>query len=168
MITKSQLCDAMTKECDIALHLFEKLPPHSYDYRPLGNQRNTIELLRYLSVCGIGGIRWMDAGDYKIFMSMLEETRKMKPEDFPAAMKKQKAEIEKYFAEVDEEKLATQQTGVPGGGTVPLEVALLNGPLKWLTGYKLQLFTHAKSSGNESIGTANAWAGIDRPPPKGA
>lgn len=168
MITKEQLCGAMTKECDIALHLFEKLPPDSYEYRPLGNQRNTTELLRYLSMCGIGGIRWMDAGDYKIFVSMLEETRHMKPADFPAAMLKQKSDIEKYFAEVSDEKLATYQAPVPGGGTVPLEVALLNGPLKWLTGYKLQLFTHAKSAGNEAIGTANAWAGIDRPPPKKA
>ena len=153
----------MTKECDITLHLFEKLSPDSYDYRPIGNQRNTTELLRYLSVCGIAAIRWMDAGDYKIFASMLEETRKMKAEDFPAAMRKQKAEIEQWFAEASDEKLATQQAPIPGGGTVPLEVAILNGPLKWLTGYKLQLFTHAKSAGNESIGTANAWAGIDRP-----
>ncbi|MBA3657890.1 MAG: hypothetical protein H0W69_11125 [Gemmatimonadaceae bacterium] len=158
----------MTKECEIALHIFEKLPADSYEYRPTGNQRNTTELLRYLSVCGIGGIRWMDAGDYKIFMTMLDATRHMKPEDFPREMQKQKSEIEKYFAEVSEEKLATQQAGVPGGGTVPLEVALMNGPLKWLTGYKLQLFAHAKSAGNESIGTANAWAGIDRPSPKKA
>ncbi len=166
MINKNQLCASMTKECDIALHLFEKLPLDSYEFRPSGSQRNTTELLRYLSVCGIGGIRWMDKGDYKIFMEMLEGTRRMKPEDFPGEMQKQKAEIEQYFAEVSEEKLATQQTAVPGGGTVPLEVALMNGPLKWLTGYKLQLFTHAKSAGNEFIGTANAWAGIDRPPPK--
>ena len=166
MINKDQLCAAMTKECDISLHLFTKLPADSYEYRPSDSQRNTTELLRYLSVCGIGGIRWMDKNDYNIFMEMLESTRRMKADDFPEAMQKQKSEIEQYFAEVSEERLATQQTGVPGGGTVPLEVAIMNGPLKWLTGYKLQLFTHAKSSGNESIGTANAWAGIDRPPPK--
>ncbi|MBA2687764.1 MAG: hypothetical protein H0U64_06665 [Gemmatimonadaceae bacterium] len=166
MITKDQLCDAMTKECDIALHLFEKIPGDSFEYRPAGKQRNTTELLRYLSMCGIGGIRWMDSGDSKVFSEMLEATRNMKPGEFPAAMRKQKAEIEQYFSAVSEEKLSTQQARAPGGGSVPLQVAILNGPLKWLTGYKLQLFTHAKSAGNDAIGTANAWAGIDWPPPK--
>jgi hypothetical protein len=119
-------------------------------------------------MCGIGAIRWMDKGDYKIFVEMLEGTRFMKPEDFPAAMRKQKADIEQYFAEVSEEKLATHQASIPGGGTAPLAVAFLNGPLKWLTGYKLQLFMYAKAAGNEFISTPNAWAGIDRPPPKKA
>jgi hypothetical protein len=156
----------MVKECDIALHLFDKLPPESYEYRPSESQRNTTELLRYLSMCGIGAIRWMDKGDYKIFVEMLEATRFMKPEDFPKAMQKQKSEIQQYFADVTEEKLSTQQASMPGGASVPLEVAFLNGPLKWLTGYKLQLFNYAKAAGNQDIGTANAWAGVDRPPPK--
>ncbi len=41
-----------------------------------------------------------------------------------------------------------------------LGLAILNGPLKWLTAYKLQLFLYAKACGAE-IGTANAWAGMD-------
>ena len=167
MISKEVLSAAMARECDVAVHLFGKLPPNSYDYRPSPKQRSTTELLRYLSRCGIAGIRSMEQGDFKLFQGIVDENKEMKPEDFPREMQRQKAEIEKYFAEVTEEKLETQQTSLPGAGNVPLQVGILNGPLKWLTGYKLQLFTYAKACGNESIGTANVWAGIDWPPAKG-
>jgi hypothetical protein len=166
MLSKKDLAGAMGKECDVAVHLFGKLPPNSFDYRPTPKQRSTIELLRYLSLCGIAGIQAMDQNNFSIFQQILDRNKDMKPESFPSEMQKQKAEIEKYFSEVDEKKLETQETSLPGAGMVPLQIALLNGPLKWLTGYKLQLFTYAKAAGNESIGTANAWAGIDWPPRK--
>lgn len=166
MITKDQLCAAMTKECDIAIHLFGKLPPNSYDHRPTPKQRSTTELLRYMSRCAVAGIEALEKGDFNLFQQVLDQNKDMMPEDFPQEMQKQKVEIEKYFAGLTEEKLETQEANLPGAGPVPLQVALLNGPLKWLTGYKVQLFIYAKATGNESIGTANAWAGIDWPPPK--
>lgn len=166
MITKDQLCAAMTKECDIAVHLFGKLPPDSYDYRPSPKQRSTTELLRYLSLCATAGLASMDQSNFRIFGEIMARNADMKPEAFPAEMQKQKAEIEKYFAGLTEEKFENHETIIPGGGKAALQVALLNGPLKWLTGYKLQLFMYAKASGNEAIGTANAWGGFDWPPPK--
>jgi hypothetical protein len=166
VITKEQLSAAMVKECDVAIHLFGKLPPDSWDYRPSPKQRSLTELLRYLSLCGIAGIRAMDENNFARFSEIIERHKDMKPEEFPAAMTRQKQEIEEYFAGVTEEKLENTQTSLPGAGMVPLQFALLNGPLKWLAGYKLQLFMYAKAAGNESIGTANAWAGIDWPPAK--
>jgi hypothetical protein len=166
MLGKEQLSGAMTKECDVAVHLFGKLPPDSFEYRPTPKQRSTTELLRYLSLCGIAGIQAMDQNNFALFQQIIDRNKDMKPDAFPAEMQKQKTEIENYFAGIDEKKLETQMTSLPGVGNVPLQVALLNGPLKWLTGYKLQLFTYAKAAGNESIGTANAWAGIDWPPKK--
>jgi hypothetical protein len=167
MLSKEHLAGAMAKECDVAVHLYEKLPPNCLDYRPTPKQRSTTELLRYLSRCGIAGIHAMDQNNFGIFQQIIDENKDMMPEAFPAEMQRQKEEIQKYFEVVTEQKLETAETMLPGGGNVPLQVALLNGPLKWLTGYKLQLFTYAKAAGNESIGTANAWAGIDWPPKKG-
>ncbi len=166
MITKDQLCAAMTKECDIAVHLFSKLPVSSYDYRPGPTQRSTTELLRYLSSCATAGIQAMEHGNFKIFGEIIARNANMKAEAFPAEMQKQKKEIEEYFSGLTEQKLETQQATTPGGGPVPLQVAIMNGPLKWLTGYKLQLFLYAKACGNEKIGTANVWGGFDWPPPE--
>ena len=161
MITREQVSNAMTRECDICLHLFSKLSPDAYDYRPSASQRTTLELLRYLAGCGIGGLRAMANSDWKLFNEELARNKEMPAEGFPAAMSRQKQAIEQFFASTSETTLETQEAKMPGGGTLPLGAGIINGPLKWLAAYKLQLFLYAKATGAHQIGTANAWAGID-------
>ena len=55
----------------------------------------------------------------------------------------------------------TRQARLPTGVIQNLGLAVINGPLKWLSAYKLQLFLYAKATGARDIGTSNAWAGID-------
>lgn len=160
MISKDAFKDAMLRECDICVHLFGKLGPESWDYRPARKQRSTAELLRYLAICGIAGATCMAESNWKRFAEFSERTKAMPPEAFPDAMQQQKADLETFFANVDEATLLTRPAPLPGGGELPLGEALLNGPFKWLTSYKLQLFLYAKANGAE-IGTANAWRGVD-------
>jgi hypothetical protein len=161
VISREQVSGAMTRECDICLHLFSKLSPDAYDYKPSDSQRTTLELLRYLAGCGIGGLRAMASSDWKLFNEELSRTREMPAEDFPAAMIRQKQAIEQFFASTSEAELETKEAKMPGGGILPLGAGIINGPLKWLAAYKLQLFLYAKATGAHQIGTANAWAGID-------
>lgn len=160
MITKDAFKNAMLRECDICVHLFGKLGPEAWDYRPAEKQRSTAELLRYLAICGIAGATCMKEQDWKRFAGFAEKTKEMPPEAFPDAMARQKADLETLFATLDEDTLRTRPAPLPGGGELPLGEALLNGPFKWLTSYKLQLFLYAKANGAE-IGTANAWRGVD-------
>ncbi|HET6331513.1 MAG TPA: hypothetical protein VFF76_12060 [Holophagaceae bacterium] len=164
MITKDQLAAAMLRECDICLHLFSKLPEGAADYRPSMKQRSTLELLRYLAISGIAGIDCLAHADWKRFGDHAASTKEMPMEGFPAAVGKQKAAIEAFFAGVSETELETQEAPLPGGGSAPLGVAILNGPFKWLAAYKLQLFLYAKACGATEIGTSNAWRGADMPP----
>ena len=164
MISKDQLAAAMKRECDICQHLFTKLSPEAMDYRPSPGQRTTTGLLRYRSICGIAGLRCMGESNWKLFSEYTARAAQMGAADFPAAMARQKDEIGAWFDSVTEEMLETQPAKMPGGGTPPLGVGVLNGPFKWLAAYKLQLFLYAKSAGATEIGTANAWAGVD---PKG-
>ena len=161
MIRKEHLGASMARECDIAKHLFTKLGSAAMDYRPSPSQRSTIELLRYLSVCGIAGIRCMADQDWQPFGKYISQAETMTAEAFPEAMNRQKGEIEAFFASVTEDRLETQDAPLPGGGTLALGLAILNGPFKWLAAYKLQLFLYAKANGATDIGTANVWAGID-------
>ena len=166
MITKEQFADSMLRECDILIHLFSKLPDGSDDYRPSEQQRTTLALLRYIAICGAAGIRCMSAGDWSLFKSYSERVAEMPSSDFPAAMERQKAEIAEFFASVSEETLRTQEAPMPGGGGVlPLGLAILNGPFKWLAAYKMQLFLYAKAAGATELRTANLWRGSD-PTPK--
>lgn len=161
MITKEQLSAAMLRECDICKHLFTKLSPEAWDYQPSPGQRTTTFLLRYLAVCASGGIRSMANDDFKSFGAFAAAVKEMPPEDFPAAMDRQKEEIERFFQEVTEETLETQLAPLPGMGKVPLGFAILNGPLKWLSAYKMQLFLYAKATGATELGTSNVWGGKD-------
>ena len=163
MITKEQLAWSLVRECDITQHLYGKLGPDAWDYRPSSGQRSTAELLRYLAMCGIGGIRWFESGNLDVWKEHQARVADMAPADFPDEMNRQKREIEEFFSNVSVELLATQEARPPTGDKMPLGAAIMNGPLKWLAAYKLQLFLYAKATGAAQIGTANAWAGIDWP-----
>lgn len=164
MITKTHLLESLHHECTVAQHLFTKLSPDSFDYRPSATQRSTLELLQYLSVIGIAGATCMVENDWKRFGPFSERAKTMAPDGFLAAMDRQKAELTALFDSLTDERLASQQAPLPAGGTQPLAAALMNGPLKWLTAYKLQLFLYAKATGATNIGTANAWRGTDPAP----
>ncbi len=164
MIRKDDLAALMVQECDICIHLHSKLGPQSASYRPSEGQRTSVELLRYLAICGIAGIRCMADKNWKQFRQFTDRVATMSVEEFPAAMARQREEIREFFAGIGEAELENQEAPLPGGGTRPLGIAILAGPFKWLTAYKLQLFLYAKASGASGIGTANAWAGIDAPP----
>ena len=163
MITKDQLASSMLRECDICLHLHTKLTPAAPDYRPSADQRSTLELLRYLSMCGIAGATCMAQNDWKLFAAFRERQAEMSLAEFPAAMERQKKELAAFFDALTEEELRTREAPLPGGTTLPLGAALMNGPLKWLTAYKMELFVYAKASGAHEIGTSNAWRGADMP-----
>jgi hypothetical protein len=159
MISKDQLAAGMLYECDICLHLFGKL--NRYDYRPSPAQRDTAELLRYISIVGIASLRSLGEKNWKIFGEYVQAASKMEPKDFPDAMNRQKQEILNFFKSYSEKQLETQEAPLPMGTTQPLGEAILNMSFKIMPSYKLQLFLYAKASGADKIGTANAWAGKD-------
>jgi len=165
MITKDQFAASMLRDCDILLHLYGKLKPEDADHRPSEQQRSTLELLRYLSICGTAGIDCMAHADWGRFKTFGERAKEMPFEGFPAAMERQKTEIETFFQGVSEETLKTQEAPLPGGrGVSTLGLAIFNGPQKWLAAYKMQLFLYAKACGRADLSTPNVWAGMDAPP----
>jgi len=161
MITKEQLAESMIRECDVCVHLHSKLQADAAEYRPSPGQRSTLDLLRYLSVVGIAATRCLHASDWKLYGEYSERSKEMGLDGFAAAMERQKQELTEFFDSVTEETLEQQEADLPGGGKVPLGLAILNGPAKWLTAYKLQLFLYAKACGATELGTTNAWAGAD-------
>ena len=164
MITKTQLQQSLLLECDICLHLFTKLEAGSMDYRFTAKQRSTLELLQYLSFCGIAGMRCMAEANWKLFGELAAAAKTMTAGEFPARMHGQKEAIEAFLVSASEAELSTREVKLPGGAVQPLGLAIINAPLKWLAAYKLQLFLHAKATSAPEIGTANAWRGIDWKP----
>ncbi|MES2305112.1 MAG: hypothetical protein V4558_06380 [Gemmatimonadota bacterium] len=165
MITKDQLAHAMMHECDVCIHLATKFTPEGYGYRPSPGQRNTVELMQYLSFAMSTALGVFRDGDWSVFRAAAEAAKSLTPAEFPAAMLEEKAAIKAFFDGLTEEQLEHQEATLPGGrGKAPLGVAILGGPFSWLPAYKLQLFLYAKAAGAADIGTSNAWRGVDMPP----
>ncbi|MCC7439140.1 MAG: DinB family protein [Armatimonadetes bacterium] len=166
MITRDQFLSAISRERDICNHVFSKLHPDSYDYRPGETMRSTRELLQYLSICGIGAVRGMIDGNFAAWESLEQQAEAMPMEEFPAAMNRQIEAIGEALATMTDDELLTRTGPVPGvGPEVPFGEGLVRAVLEWLVAYRMQLFLYAKMSGNPQLSTANCWAGRD-PKPK--
>lgn len=166
MLDKHDIRDVMLREIDVCVHLHGKLPQGALEYRPGPGQRSTLELLRYLSHCGVSGTRAMLEGNWNGFKENAARAETMSGDQFPAAMERQKQELIALFEKLTPEQFATQAATMPMGEKLKLGRALLEAPFRWLCGYRLQLFLYAKAAGAKDIATANCWMGVDRPAPK--
>jgi len=155
---KEWLAETMAKDCEISIHLFGKIPAELYDWRPTPTQRSVTELLQYLSVCVIAGLRAMidpDKGWRDIYAA---RAAALEPQDFPAAMAEQAREIRKVVNGLAAEQLAAS-VPMPWGETVQVGPSILNSA-KRLPSYNMQLFLYLKSNGIV-LSTPNLWRGTD-------
>lgn len=170
MPSKQDLTEAMTFECEVSNHLFAKLPREDWhatlEWRPSPGQRSTAELLRYLSYCGIGGSLACVGGSFAGWKQVAERGEQMSPDDFPAAMERQKQEISDLLATLSEEDLAARRVKNPLGKEMSLGRALMDMPLRWLVGYRMQLFLYARALG-AGVWTPDCWYGVSVERPRG-
>lgn len=163
MITRQQLIDSLVKETEIIKHLYEKIPAGALDFRPTEKQRSTIELLRYLAVCGSAPLHVMlNDSDWKLWKPFTEHIQEMKAEEFPAAMDRQVAQMIEMINSIPEADLMEKEVKHPTGEVMLLGLGLIRMPFSWLTAYRMQLFLYVKQSGGEALGTSNNWSGRDR------
>ncbi|TND10094.1 MAG: hypothetical protein FD123_342 [Bacteroidetes bacterium] len=165
MISRHDMLDAIIKECEICKHLYTKIPADTFDFRPTPGQRSTLELLRYLSICGSAPLHVvLNGSDWSLWKSFSERSATMTAEEFPAAMDRQIEEIKNLFAAIADTDLRSLDVKHPRGEVMKLGTGIVRMPLGWLTAYRMQLFLYAKQSGASDIGTSNNWAGVDRAP----
>lgn len=152
---------ALSLECDAAKHLYTKLPKGkaALAYRPTPGQRSTLELLRYLSFCGIGACHSALDGNWDGYTRVAKRAEKMTAASFPAAMDRQKKEIAALLSQLSDRDLATRKAKNPPGQEMNLGRALLDMPVRWLGGYRMQLFLYARSLGAD-VWTPDCWYGV--------
>lgn len=163
IMTRELFLAEIERECSIAIHLFEKIPAGGAEYRPTPGQRSTLELLRYLSVCGIASAQGAVDGDITGAKELWRRSADMAFEEFPAAMERQRDDLLTLVRSIPDENFATHTAKYPTGEMLPLAEALLRSTYKWLVGYRMQLFLYAKAAGAAEIGTLNNWIGMDMP-----
>ena len=158
---KQYLLNSIIKEMHICKRLYTKIPADKMDFRPKEGMRSIAELLQYLSGCGTGTLLYWyrtDNSDFKTFFTALRaKTAGQTPEQFMDAMEAQVELVKKIFEKISTEDLHNKIVDYPWGTTAPLGEAIIETSIKWLTGYKLQLFTYIKLSSDQKLTTPDAW-----------
>ncbi len=159
MLSKTDLLNAILKECRTCIHLHGKIPEGALDYRPTPKQRSTLELLRYLSFCGFGFADAAVSDNWDSYMKLDEAAKTMEAPDFPQAMKNQMAQLTALFASISDDDFANKEVVGLVNEKMTLGVLLLDSTYRFMVGYKMQLFLYIKASGGASLGTDDCWFG---------
>lgn len=157
MYTVENFIKDYRKESLICINLFSKIPAGGLDYRPTPGQRSTMELMRYLGFGPINGIRRIVAGDWSVGIPANDASKDMPASDFPTRMAWQADEMERLVRSMSSTALESEDMTFPWGETMKKGPALVAYPLKWITGYRMQLFLYLKAAGAHHLGTAEAW-----------
>lgn len=159
MITLEQYTQSVCHEISVIRHLYGKVPASAQGLRLAPTGRSTLELLRYLSVCGIGPTKALVLSDWNQARERMSVSAKFEWNDIPAALDTQEKELKALLSTLKPADL-TRSTVLPWGETTTLGPALINTVLKFLTAYRMELFWHAKAGGAQ-ITTPNCWRGVD-------
>jgi hypothetical protein len=158
---KQHLLNNIEKEINICLRLYTKIPHGKMDFRPKEGLRSILELLRYLSIVGaVMPAYWLkkDDTDFDTFFGTIDKASRTIPyEQFPTAMDEQLATLRDLFNQISEDDLINKEVIYPWGGKAPMGEAIIATTIKFLTGYKLQLFLFIKLCDDQKLGTADAW-----------
>jgi hypothetical protein len=157
MLTLESFLKFWRTETDICIALFEKMPAGGLDYRPSPAQRNTLELLKYLSKGPRNGVLRVAAGDWNATPPAMEMAKDMPASDFPRLMRLQADEVERALRALSPEALAHETMTFPWGETLTKAEALVHYPYRWLTGYRMQLFLYLKAAGATQLATPDLW-----------
>jgi len=160
MFSKESFIQSFETETKICLRLYDKIggmSPGTLDYRPTPGQRSTAELLRYLSYGPYNGTRRILAGDWSVGKPTNEVTKDMPPSDFQRNMRWQSEEISCLVRSASPIALENETITLPWGETLKKGEALVNCPLKWIVGYRMQLFLYLKAAGAGDLATKDLW-----------
>ena len=157
MYSAQNFIDSYRKETKICINLFSHLPAGGLDFRPTPGQRTTLELMRYLAYGPVGGVKRIIAGDWNIAIPAAAHAKEMPASDFVRQMTIQADEVETLVHSVPMSDLTEKTMTFPWGETALRGPSLVNYPLKWITGYRMQFFLYLKAAGAHHLTTGENW-----------
>jgi hypothetical protein len=145
----------------IVRRLSTKIPAEQIDFRPKEGIRSTMELLQYISYSATGMLQyWYRENDldFRTFYATLTtRSKSVTHENFIREMDYQIELVTKLFDKITEEDLLTKEVDYPWGEKALLGEAIIETSIKWITGYKMQLFLKLKLSTDEKLTTPDLW-----------
>lgn len=165
MFSKQDLIDAALQDIKICRFLATKVPAGMHGWRPTVGQRSVLELMQYLTRCGIAPPVALAGGSWDLAQPYRDASAKVTVETFDAAMAKQADQIREFITNTSDADLTGKMVELPWGDKVSVGRMFVDCGLKFLTAYRMQFFLYLKQMGVEGLGTSHCWAGRE-PLPK--
>jgi hypothetical protein len=160
---KEHLIWNMEREITLLKRMIPLIEEKDLSFRPTEKVRSTYELMQYLSEIGSTMMHWYLVGMTPEFREKIGERRKsLTIANFAERLDEQAANIRKHFESVTEEDLQKKMVEMPSKEKLALGAAIINGPIKWMATYRMELFVYLKICGKDHISTREAWV-IDQP-----
>jgi hypothetical protein len=112
--------------------------------------------MRYLSYGPYNGVHRILLGDWKAGRPTADVVAGMPASDFAARMAWQFDALARELRATPLRELLELEIAFPWGETVKRADGLVS-PLRWLVGYRMQLFLYLKAAGNVQLATADCW-----------
>lgn len=158
---KQHLLFNLERELLLLKQLSKFIEPKHLDFRPGEKLRSTYELMQYLSNNGSVMMRWFLKNDVttpEVRAEIAEQRKSLTLDNFAQRIDEQIAAIKRYFEEISDDDLQNKIIEMPSKEKLPLGSAIINGPIKWLTTYRMELFVYIKMNGRTEISTKEAWS----------
>lgn len=145
----------------ICKRLYTKIPHDKMEFRPKDDMRSIHELLQYLCIVGTAlPDYWLNESGtdfFAVFDKKAAVAKQMPHEQFLAVMDDQIKLTYKLFDQINEDDLISKEVIYPWGGKAPFGEAIISTSVKFLTGYKLQLFLLIRMCTDQKLKTPDAW-----------
>jgi hypothetical protein len=164
VLTKSELINALQKECRILVHLAGKVDRGMLDFRLTPKQRSTLEWFQYMSMMGDNCIRAIKGSGFDVDAWKRDEQSATK-RDFDQTVAAIGALGDLYATEIGSMTDAQLREDVTMFGTTETRgAAIVNIILMGHAAYRTQIFNYLKACGRVELSTMNLWAGMDARP----
>ena len=164
VLTKSELINALQKECRILVHLASKVDRAQLDFRLTPKQRSTLEWFQYMSMMGDNCIRAIKGGGFDV-EAWNKDEQSAKARDFDQAVAAINALGDLYAREIGSMTDAQLRENVTMFGTTETRgAAIVSIILCGHAAYRTQIFNYLKAGGRVELSTMNLWAGMDARP----
>lgn len=158
---KQHLLNSIVEEMKICRRLYTKIPKDKMGFRPKADMRSIHELLQYICIVGDAlPDYWLNRSETDFFASFDKRaatSKKIPHEEFLSVMNDQIESIQNLFDKISENDLLNREVIYPWGGKAPFGEALIASSVKFLTGYKLQLFLYIRMCSDQKLETPDAW-----------
>ena len=160
MTHKENLLNVIEKEISVIKTLSTKVTKEILDYAPMEGMRTTEEVMRYLTWCGSSTITFFLLDDpskaNENYTGFMEKAKSVTLENFKERMDEELTIIKNCFESISDEDLITKEVELPWKEPMMLGQAIMETTVKWLTGYKMQLYLYMKQNGIK-LDTGDCW-----------